>query len=135
MKDNEFKGFYVWMYKHRENTFIQLIGRTLLFIMNTFDKIKSYFERDISVYVNYVHSDGKKEPYTINGFVIRKGVAHGFSNIPWEDIDRLINQLREEDKPLILDITHGMWHQEIFLPVWARRMLADKLEELKNKHE
>lgn len=91
--------------------------------------------REVVVYVQYAHIQTKKIPYTINGYITMRGISHSFSDVPWEKIDELIQELEAEDKPLVLHVEHNSWFQEIHLSRWARRTLAEKLHHLKKGEE
>jgi len=122
------------MYKHKEYKVIRVTALIMLKIITAYENFTAYFKREVTVYVNYIHDNEGRHPYTVNGYVVRKGTAHSFTGIPWEDVDMIIEKLHEDDEPMIFEVTHCGWYQEIFLPKWAKMMFADKLIELKAEH-
>ena len=122
--------------KHQNNRIVIAVAKLYIFVSDTKGRITNYFKKDVSVYANHIHDDGVMYPYTIQGYVFNKGVAYSFSSVPWEDLDRLIDTFSEEDAPIDFEISHGGgWRQDIRLTPKLRKIMVDRLVELKEKEE
>lgn len=106
-------------------------------ISQPFDYIKSSFEKEVKLHINTISSSTAKKtfPYSIGGVVISGRNAYSFNEVPYEEIDNLINTFKEEDKPIDFEIEYrGGWHQTIRLSPKLREIMAIRLEELRDEH-
>lgn len=122
--------------KHQNNRIVIATAKLYIFVSDTIERIRNYFKKDVSVYANHIYSNGGMYPYTIQGCVFNKGVAYSFSSVPWEDLDRLIDTFSEEDAPIDFEVSYGGgWRQDIRLSPKLRKIMVERLIELKEKEE
>lgn len=130
---NWLNGFGDWLIRNRKNPLVRLVVMIILAVITPFHKLRNHFKREVEVWIEYIYGEDGKYPDTVRGYIVRGGTCWLFSGIPWGDLGRIIQKLRKEDKPIVLYIEHGIWHQKIYLPRWARRELAEKLERLQKE--
>lgn len=98
-------------------------------------RLISFFEKSVDVHIDYVYTKGKKLPDTFNIYVIHKNKCNMLTNLEWDEIERVINVLEEENKPIQLWREFGMGKEVLYVPRWARNKLANKLKEVKRKED
>lgn len=130
---NWLNGFGDWLIRNRKNPLVRLVVMIILAVITPFHKLRNHFKREVEVRIEYIYGEDGKYPDTVRGYIVRGGTCWLFSDIPWGDLGRIIQELRKEDKPIVLYIEHGIWHQKIYLTRWARRELAEKLEQLQKE--
>lgn len=114
---------------------VPIIRVYYLLISKPLDYIMSLFERDVKLSVNTLTVDGVIYPDTIRGIVINGRAAYSFSNVPYEELDNLLETFKEEHKPIDFEVEYGSgWYQRIRLTPKLRKLMVDRLEELKNEH-
>ena len=123
-----------FLFKHKEKKIIYVSVRIVVPIIDYIQDIKDYFKKDVKLYVNYMNDEDGRYPYTINGFICRKGVAHSLGEIPYDQLDDTVSSLKEEDAPIQFELYTGGFKQITYLPKWARKLLAEKLIEIKQEH-
>lgn len=98
-----------------------------------FNKIRNYFKREAFIRMAHVHysEDGelkrKNDAFTIT--VCQYGKCHShFGEIPWEDVNKVLDALKSTKGKLILSVSVGMGESNIMIPKWAKKTLIDELE-------
>lgn len=99
------------------------------------EKLISYFQKDVNVRIDYLHTEDGKIPDTFNIYITHKKKCHMLTNLEWDEIDRVIEVLEEENKPIQLWRQFGMGREILNVPKWARLRLAQKLREARNNEE
>ncbi|RKO61659.1 hypothetical protein [Caldibacillus debilis] len=108
---NWLNGFGDWLIRNRKNPLVRLVVMIILAVITPFHKLRNHFKREVEVRIEYIYGEDGKYPDTVRGYIVRGGTCWLFSGIPWGDLGRIIQELRKEDKPIVLYIEHGIWHK------------------------
>ena len=132
------KKFEKWLLKlHDSHPSIKLFIAIYYYSFGRpLDYIYSYFEKDVRLHVQKrITIDYQHIPDTIRGSVINGRKVYLFEDVPYEEIDRLIETLERSNDKIQFEITYGGgWYQDILLTPKLRKLMRERLKEIRNEH-
>lgn len=124
-----------------KNKAFAFIVRSVIHIIWRFERFVGYFKKDVSVHANYIHymdeetGEYMKKPDSFRIYIIQKGKAERhWSEIDWEERERIIELLTTAKRHVQLDMKVGMGTSSLFIPKWAKGKIVKELEKIKDQN-
>lgn len=98
--------------------------------------VRDYFVKDAEVVVYYVtwkdeNGDYRRIPNSFNIYITSKRRCESlFGEVDFDEASRLIELLKQDDKPLSLEMGAGLGTTSLYIPSWAKHQIIEELEEV-----